>query len=85
MSSGLPVIASNFSLWREIIEGNNCGLCVNPMKPKEIAKSIQYLIDNPSIAVQMGERGLNAVKEKYNWSLEEEKLIGLYLKVLEAD
>lgn len=84
MSSGIPVIASNFPLWREIIEGNDCGLCVNPEKPKEIAESIQFLVDNPSAGLKMGQKGIQAVRDKYNWSVEEKKLIRLYLRVLEA-
>ena len=49
MAIGLPVIASNFPLWREIIEDNNCGICVDPLDSKAIRNAIQYLIDNPAI------------------------------------
>lgn len=82
MSAGIPVIASNFPLWREIIEGNQCGLCVDPMDPKAIAAAIDYLIDHPDEARQMGINGRTAVLEKYNWSIEEKKLINLYEKIL---
>ena len=43
MSVGVPVIASNFPLWRRIIEGNQCGICVDPKKPEEIAAPILFL------------------------------------------
>ena len=33
MSAGLPLITSNFPFWREIVEKNNCGICVDPMNP----------------------------------------------------
>lgn len=79
MSAGLPVIASNFPLWKEIIEGNQCGICVNPLEPKEIAAAIDWLTQNPEAAEQMGKNGRKAVEEKYNWQNEEEKLINLYL------
>ena len=78
MSSGLPVIASNFPLWRKVIEGNKCGICVNPLDPKEIANAINFLIDNPKEAHQMGINGKEAVMAKYNWQIEEMKLFQLY-------
>lgn len=81
MSAGLPVIASNFPLWKEIIEGNDCGICIDPEKPKEIAKAMKYLMDNPDEAKRMGENGRKAVMEKYNWEMESQKLISYYNKL----
>lgn len=78
MVSGIPVIASNFPLWREIIEGNQCGLCVDPLNPSDIAKAIDYILTHPEEAQRMGENGLRAVKEQYNWDIEEKKLLSLY-------
>jgi glycosyltransferase involved in cell wall biosynthesis len=78
MSAGLPVIASNFPLWREIIEGNNCGFCVDPLSPEDIAQAINFLYQNPETAMQMGLNGQQAVDKKYNWQQEERKLLELY-------
>ncbi|WP_277374437.1 glycosyltransferase family 4 protein [Pseudomonas sp. AA-38] len=82
MSAGVPVIASNFPLWREIVEGNQCGLCVDPLSSKSIAEAIDFLVGNPKQAEAMGRRGQNAVLEKYNWSIEEEVLVGFYSRLL---
>lgn len=81
MGAGLPVIASNFPLWREIIEGNKCGICVDPTNPEAIGDAIQYLSDHPNQAEQMGKNGLEAVKQKYNWFFEEKKLLELYRNI----
>lgn len=78
MSAGLPAIASNFPLWKEIIEGNSCGICVNPFEPKEIADAVEYIITHPKVAQQMGQNGKKAVLEKYNWGIEEKKLFEVY-------
>lgn len=78
MSSGLPVITSDFPLWREIVEGNSCGMCVNPLKPEEIADAINYILTHPEEAEQMGKNGKEAVKKKYNWDMEEKKLMNVY-------
>jgi glycosyltransferase involved in cell wall biosynthesis len=82
MAAGLPVIASNFPLWKEIIEGNKCGLTVNPLNPKEIAGAIEYLLTNPDEAKQMGENGRKLVLEKYNWKQEAKRLLELYEKLI---
>jgi len=81
MAAELPVIASNFPLWKGIVEGNSCGLTVNPLDPAEIAGAIEYLLDHPDEARQMGENGRRAVQEKYNWDSEGKKLLELYERV----
>ena len=78
MASSIPVVASDFPLWREIVENNECGLCVDPLNPKAIGEAIQYLIDNPAQAERMGGNGRKAVESKFNWPVEEEKLLDLY-------
>lgn len=82
MSAGVPVIASDFPLWREIVEGAGCGICVDPSNPQEIAKAIDYLVAHPAEAEQMGRNGQKAVRERYNWTIEEGKLLGFYGQML---
>ncbi|HET7627849.1 MAG TPA: glycosyltransferase family 4 protein [Bacillales bacterium] len=83
MSSGLPVIASHFPLWREIVEGNDCGICVDPLDPEAMAKAIWFFLDHPDEAARMGENGRRAIEEKYNWRPEGDKLVALYERLLQ--
>jgi glycosyltransferase involved in cell wall biosynthesis len=82
MSSGVPVIGSNFPLWQQIIKGNQCGLCVDPLNPVSIAEAIDYLVTHPKEAEQMGRNGQQAVQEKYNWTIEERKLLSFYQSII---
>ena len=83
MASGIPFVITNVPLWRDIVEGSNCGICVNPFNTKEIADAINRLLNNPDLAQSMGENGKRAIVEKYNWETEEQKLISLYHKIQE--
>jgi len=78
MSNELPVITSDFPLWREIIEENKCGFTVDPLSPGEIAEAVTYLLDNPQLMKEMGENGKKAVNNKYNWETEATQLISCY-------
>jgi len=84
MAAGLPVVASNFPLWKEIVEGNRCGITVDPLDPKTIAQAIEYLLTHPEEARRMGENGRRAVEEKYNWEKEAEKLLALYKELVDS-
>ncbi len=82
MAAGLPVVASNFPLLREIVEENKCGVCVDPLNPEEIAGAIEYFMDYPEERKKMGEIGRKTVLEKYNWEKENKKLSQLYREIL---
>ena len=84
MSAGIPVIASDFPLWCEIIKGNNCGLLVDPLDPAAIAKAIDYLVENPMESQRMGENGRRAVENRYNWGQEEKKFLQFYGQILQS-
>jgi len=78
MAAGLPVIASDFPVWRSILTANRCGLLVDPLDIRQIANALEYLIANETEAKEMGERGIELVRSRYNWGSEREKLIAFY-------
>lgn len=82
MSAGLPVIASDFPLWRKIIAEAACGLLVNPLDPCAIANALRWILEHPLEAEAMGQKGQEAVHKIYNWEREATQLVGLYNKLL---
>ena len=78
MGAGLPVIASDFPLWRRIMGDIGCAVFVDPTDPAKIAKVIEYVLTHPRDAEEMGRRGQAAVSQKFNWTSEAEKLVRLY-------
>ena len=78
MSAGLPLIASDFPLWRRIIEESQCGLCVDPSSPKEIAHAIATLVSNETLCLEKGTAGRKAITSSFNWMNESVKLLDLY-------
>lgn len=80
MEAKLPVICSNYLLWKEIIDKYKCGIYVNPNNVEEVRNAIAYIMNNPEAAQKMGENGRRAVIEKYNWDTQEKVLLDLYRK-----
>lgn len=78
MLAGIPVIASNFPILQDIVNKEECGLCVNPLDAKAIGEAIEYLAIHDEKAKEMGFNGKKAVIERYNWSIEEKKLFDVY-------
>ena len=82
MAAGLPYIISDFEYSKKVIEENNFGVSVCADEVQEIAEAIRYLNSNPDIAKEMGQNGRKAALERFNWSIEEEKLYSFYEKIL---
>lgn len=81
MSAGLPVIASDFPLWRSIVERHDCGICVNPLDRRQIADAMDALAADPERCRRMGANGRKAVLELFNWEKEQAVLLDLYREV----
>jgi glycosyltransferase involved in cell wall biosynthesis len=81
MLSGIPVIASDFPAWREVITRHDCGICVDPTDVEAIAAAIRWLLDHPGEARRMGENGRRAARALYSFGPEAERLIALYSRL----
>lgn len=78
MAMGLPVVVSDFPMYRAALEDIGCGILVQPDEVEQIALALQQIMDHPDEACAMGERGRGAVTGKYSWPNELENLLGLY-------
>jgi len=78
MSGGLPVIASDFPVYRKFVEDAQCGLLADPHDPSAIAEAVLWLLRHPSEAAEMGRNGRKAVVERFNWELEAKTLVSTY-------
>lgn len=83
MASGLPVIASNFGLWNDIVLGNEAGLSVDPQDASSIARAIERLLRDDELALRLGAGGQRAVLTSYSWEGEARRLTALYARLLE--
>ena len=84
MMYGLPVICTDFDLWKAVVEEYNCGLCVNPHDIEAITNAINWLASQPKEAGEMGRNGIKAVQEKYNWESTSQGLLEVYDRIFKG-
>ncbi len=82
MSLGLPVVFSDFPVYREVAGDTGAGIAVNPRDSVQVADAIERIVKAPAAAKAMGDRGFRAVRERFNWEAEWPKLLGMYRLVL---
>jgi len=81
MAAGIPVVCTDFDLWKDIVDKWKCGIYVNPHDLKAIANAINEIIANPILAQTMGNNGIDAIYAEYNWSSQERILLDLYKSI----
>lgn len=82
MLAGIPVIATDFQLWKEIISRYDCGTFVNPYDINDVRKAILFYTTHPDEARRQGDNGRKAVEMVYNWRTQKQILYEVYKKIL---
>jgi glycosyltransferase involved in cell wall biosynthesis len=78
MALGLPIIVSDFPMYRTVLEGSECGYLVDPTDVDQVTNALIELIKDPERATQMGQRGRAYVQKHYTWKNEFQHLLNLY-------
>ena len=78
MAMRKPIVATDCTSLKRIINECECGVIITSGDHKKIAEAIISLYNNKKCARKLGENGKEAVVKRYNWKIEAEKLRKLY-------
>lgn len=85
MIYGLPVLASDFDVWRPYVEGIQSGVMVNPCDFDDVVRGCERMLRDPAELAAMGRRGMEAVRQRFNWESELQSLHRCYQRLLSRD
>lgn len=79
MAAGLPIVASRFPAWQEVLgEG---GLYVEPFDAPALAQAIAGILRCPEEGQRRGAIGRAAIEREYHWEREAVALLACYRRV----
>lgn len=81
MQFGLPIVATQWRGIPSLIEDGISGYLVPVKDDKAVAEKLEFLIKNPTIAKQMGQKGREAFLEKFTIDKYRSSLEKLFLSV----
>ena len=82
MAVGLPVVASNFSLYRSVVERRECGICVPFDDVNALADALEQIYTDKNLRLKYAANGPVNVAQNYNWNSERNILLDFYHKIL---
>ena len=74
LSCGRPVVTTVGPGYGETVEAIGCGLAAEPGDPKDLARQLVRLLEDPDELVKMGERGRMAVVQAHTWGARAQEL-----------
>jgi glycosyltransferase involved in cell wall biosynthesis len=78
MASGVPVVASDLPVVRELMRDGEHGRLVAPDRPGELARAIRVLLDFPELRTDMGAAARAQVAANLTWRRSTDRLRDLY-------
>jgi glycosyltransferase involved in cell wall biosynthesis len=82
LAAGLPTIASRVGGIPELIEEGKAGILVPPQDAESLSRSLLHLLDNPSLARQLGRAGQMFARKHLDVSTMAQANEALYLELL---
>lgn len=80
MAMAKPIIATDVSDLPEILKG--CGWIVESENPGQLAQIIQYALDNPEEAAEIGRKAREKCIKEYSWNAIEKILVNIFRKYI---
>ncbi|GAA1145600.1 hypothetical protein GCM10009606_25860 [Nocardioides aquiterrae] len=78
LAAGIPIIASDFPRWRDIIERLDCGIVVDETDPDAVARAVATYNQDPILLQRHSANARAASAGVLNWNHEEPALLELY-------
>jgi len=79
MACGLPIVASDLPVHREITDG--AALFFQKFSPSDLAEKIAQLLDSPTLQADLRKRGLHRA-ENFSWKRHAEGLLAMAHRLL---
>jgi len=84
MEAGLPIICTDYDLWKDIVDRYKCGICVKPGDVPGLRQAMHAIMADKKAAFQMGINGRQAVEKEFNWTSEEAKYCKMFSDLLKV-
>ncbi len=80
LAAGRPILVSQGTYIAHEVEANKVGLAL-PYTKAGLREGLHRLADDPSLRERLGRNGLRLARERYNWPMEEAKLLAAYRSI----
>ena len=85
MACGRPIVAANLPVVRELVRPDRDALLFTPDDPADLARAIQAVLEDPGLAIRLGESAATHVRAHFTWQAARQRLIALYREHLQGD
>ena len=83
MSAGKPIVGSNIGGIPEVVVHGKNGLLFNPESPKEIAHSLEVLIEDECLRTEMGIKGRKTAEDKFRAEVSAEITHDIFRRIVD--
>jgi glycosyltransferase involved in cell wall biosynthesis len=82
LANGTPVVQPRHGSFPELLDATNGGLLVEPDNPQALAEAFRHLLENPGHRQELGQKGKQAVHQRFHAQRMATETADLYRKYL---